>query len=80
MPRIHYDNKIYLQKQRQAILNSVVLSNRDMAIKLGVTMVMWKRYMSGQSPIPMDMLYLRARDDVDIAVFGSSFVRELWSL
>jgi hypothetical protein len=80
MPRVKYPNDIYLQRQRSAMQNAQVLSNRDMAIKLGVTAVMYRRYLAGLTPLQDDLLYIRSMADVDIAVFARNMKKEIWSL
>jgi predicted transcriptional regulator len=80
MGRNKYPNEIYKQKQRAAILNCQTLTNSQMASKLGITYAMYKRYLAGQSPMPDDLLYIRAMEDVDIAVFARNLKKEMWSL
>ena len=78
--RLHYDNFKYLQKQKVALMNAKVLETKELAERLGVSFAMTKRYLSGLSPIPMDMFYMRACEDPFIASYFQAYLRELGSL
>jgi len=78
--RVHYDNHKYLNKQRVALMNAKVLETKELAERLGVSYRMVKRYLSGLSPIPMDMFYMRACEDEYIASYFQAYLRELGSL
>ena len=80
MPRIAYPNQKYLQKQKVAFQETQLLSDKELAQRLGVSRRMLKNYKMGLCPLPVDMLYIRAMEDVNIAVWGSNFIKHIWSV
>jgi len=75
--RLHYDNFKYLQAQRVALMNAKTLETKELAERLGVSFAMTKRYLAGQSPIPMDMFYMRACEDPFIASYFQAYLKEI---
>ncbi len=80
MPRVKYPNQRYLQKQKVAFQETQIFSDKELAQRLGVTRRMLKLYKSGQVPVPIDLLYIKAMEDVNIAVWGSNFIKHVWSI
>ena len=80
MGRTAFDSKKYLQKQRAAILNNQVLSDREMALGLGVTRKMWGLYKAGIINMQDILLYNASMGDPDIAVFARAVKKEIWGL
>ena len=73
--RIKYITPHYNEAQPKALAH--YKADPQIAERLGVSPAMWQRYLSGTSPIPLNLVYERACDDPFVASFLQSFLKGL---